>query len=418
MDVIDLYATLDRKFKKALPKEKYEKVITKLDKMIGLIYGSIVGLLCGAATQPLGPKSAAQAYGRSDEQPDRLPFCKVNTREAMIDPILGQLMSHISELKISKWDPAKYKMLTNYKSVIWNSSILRVDLNAQFVEQIRMNKNPYLYNLFSEDFYTRVPICALFGEPSVDVTIGKIMQTHTSFEASAYGILVTSILRIALLNDDLFSNYIDWNDTIKTSLLPLLEKYYKIYQVTCIQEDAKSEASKLRSETFKTKLDESYQEIINKLNHLSQMYTVPNNEPEVNIDHATESHLGSAYHLDYEEKEDYKITSIYQKELDELKLENKNSSHPALLAIWTVKTLQAIHKKLDITKIEPVNVSRLILQSVAIKTGCSAYNCMIVGSILGNVFGFTQIPEEFYDGLNPQFVHKINQDILEIIACM
>lgn len=405
MDQIDLYSFLERRFKQNLPIEKYNKVMTKIDKMIGLIYGSIIGVMCGAATQPLGPKSAERAYS------NKIPFCKITDKDSIQDPVLGQLMSHINELKVSKWDPVKYKSLTNYKAIIGNTPILRIELAAQLIEQVRMVKSPNLYNLFSEDFYLRVPLCALFGDASIEVVIGKIMQTHTSFEASAYGILTTSILRLTLINDDIFAENINWNTLVNTMIMPVLESYYKIYNTNFLTLDESKqsipEAEKLRISSIKTKLDEKYLEIIEKVKKITNLYE--DNEPLImeNLDHLTD-----------EEKEDYKISSIYQKSLNELKLESKDSAHPALLSIWTVKTLQAIHRKLNMSTIEPSDVFRLMLQSVAIKTGCSTYNCMIVGSILGNVFGFTQIPEEFYESLDIKFMNRITREIIDVIACM
>ena len=43
---------------------------------------------------------------------------------------------------------------------------------------------------------------------------------------------------------------------------------------------------------------------------------------------------------------------------------------------------------------------------------------MIAGAILGAVFGMTQIPEEFYDSMDTQLMHRINNEIWQIIAAM
>lgn len=392
MDIIDLYAVLDKKFKNTLSRDKYEKVIHKLDKMIGLVYGSLIGLMKGITNQT------------------------ITEQEAIKNPVIGQFILHIDELKMAKWDPVKYKGLMNYKSVICNNSTLPIELSPMLVEQIKTNKPPNLYNLFSEDFYTRIPICALLGEASIDATIGKIMQTHTSFEASACGIIITSVLRLILINDNIFADSNDWNAVINNTLLPILQSYYNIYQSNFTTDEQahpeKSQAEKLRNETNKLKLNESYQMVIGKLKYLTTMYTL------VHESSSEPMHEEKQESLTDEEKEDMQIIEVYQKELDLLELEKKHSAHPAILAIWTVKSLQAIHKKLDINKLEPNVIFRLMVQSVIAKTGCSAYNALIVGSIIGAIFGFTQIPEDFYGELDMSLMNRVNHSIIDVIKCM
>jgi hypothetical protein len=197
MDIFQLYTLLNDKFKSS---SSSEKIIEKLNKMIGVIYGSITGFMCGAPTQPLGVKSAKSSYL------DRLPFLLINFDNAINDPIIGQLIINLDEFTIAKWDPTAFKVSDSYKSVVCNSTCSGINLQSQFVDQVRLNKSPHLYNLFSEDFYTRVPLCSLFGESAIDVVISKIMQTHTSFEASAYGLLTTAVIRLCLINEC----YIDW----------------------------------------------------------------------------------------------------------------------------------------------------------------------------------------------------------------
>ena len=70
---------------------------------------------------------------------------------------------------------------------------------------------------------------------------------------------------------------------------------------------------------------------------------------------------------------------------------------------------------------DEVNVGEilsLILKSVAIKTGCSSYNCMVVGAILGATFGLTQFSPDLFDLIDGELVTKINIDILDIIKVM
>lgn len=395
VNIFQLYTLLEKKLTKSFPKEKYEKVINKLDRMIGLIYGSIIGLMCGAATQPLGLKSA-QSFAHNT------PFCALKYGAACSDPVMGQLLAHLNEFKISKWDSTKYKSLTNYKSVMCNSAYMKVDLHPQLIEQIRTGKSSDLYNLYSEDFYMRVPYCALFGDATIDTVIGKIQQTHTSFEASAYGLLTVSVIQLALLNN----NVNDWNQIIKEKLIPLLGEYYNISSQS---DDSKStsEADKLRTTALSTRMNTAYNNILEILNNALLIYTSDNkNQINENVDHMT-----------IEEKSDYKITKIYSHQLDGLNLETKHCSHPFMLAVWVAKTINEVIKLYG-DNFEPTDVSRLILRSVAIKTGMSAYNCMIVGSVLGSIFGFTQIPEEFYESMDSKLMSKINLDIIEIISTM
>ena len=81
-------------------------------------------------------------------------------------------------------------------------------------------------------------------------------------------------------------------------------------------------------------------------------------------------------------------------------------------------TLEQINIKLKFINCDSSQLIRLLLRSIAIKTGCSGYNCMIAGAILGAVFGMTQIPEEFYDSMDTQLMHRINNEIWQIIAAM
>jgi hypothetical protein len=403
MDVGKLCVFLDRKFKKTLPPLHYQKVMEKINKIIGVIYGSVTGLLVGATTQPLGPHSAARAFD------EKMPFTMISEKNALADPILGQILIQLTEFKNAKWDSEKYKQLRNYLSVVINSSMIKVDLQPQFVEQIRMNKTADLYSLFSEDFYTRVPLCALFGDATLTTVIQKIMQTHTSFEASAYGIVAASIIQMILQKDDLFEleQKINWDLTITDRIIPVMTKYYEQFCAAYFNQDPTlSEAEQIRISTKKTQAENGYKDIIQRLKMLASIYDHPD-ELKENIDHLTE-----------EQREDYKITSIYESTLDKLKLHEKHSSHPAMIAVWIVRTIQAINHKINLDAIDPSHLIRLILRSIAVRTGCSAYNCMIAGAVLGGIFGFTQIPEEFYDGMDPRLMERINKDIWEIISVM
>jgi hypothetical protein len=174
LDIVDLYKYLEDSLIRVLPEKQYKLHMNKLDKMIGLFYGSIIGLLSGAPTQPLGPKSAREAYN------NKIPFAKIKDSEAFNDPIIGQFLYNMKELKESGWDSNKYRSLDMYKRCVCNSSTLKVESADSFKELIKTHSSPQSYNLFSEDFYIRVPVCALFGEESIEVLISKIMQTHTS----------------------------------------------------------------------------------------------------------------------------------------------------------------------------------------------------------------------------------------------
>jgi hypothetical protein len=400
--IFQLYDLIDKKLKKAFPDSKYEKTIKKIDKMMGLIYGSITGLICGSVTQPLGPKAAEQRF-KID-----IPYCSIKDSNAVNDPVLGQLLSHVEEFKNAKWDANKYKESVNYKSVICNSTWLKVDIQPHLIEQIRTGKNAHTYNLSSEDFYLRVPICALFGDSTIDVVISKILQTHTSFEAPAYGLITASIIQLVLLNDTLL-NISDWNQIIKEKLVPLLDEYYKIYTSSYFSTiPTTSEADKLRYNLLKNRLDEQYKFVHDQLISSIDMFEKINDNLIVeNIDHFSE-----------DEKEDMKITRHFSRQLDELKLDVKHSSHPMLLAIWCVKALAKIHDAIGLDDIEPSQLSGLILRSVAIKTGISSYNTMIVGSILGSIFGCTQIPEVFYEIMDDKLMDRINRNVLSIISDM
>lgn len=398
MDIGKLCVFLDRKFKKILPPAQKDKVMEKLDKIIGVIYGSISGLLVGAATQPLGPQSAARAFD------EKMPFTIILEKNALTDPILGQILIQIIEFKNAKWDSEKFKLARNYLSVVINSSMLKVDLQPNFVDQIRMNKAADLYSLFSEDFYTRVPLCALFGDNTLTTVIQKIMQTHTSFEASAYGIVAASIIQMILQKDNLFD--IDWGVTITERIIPVMTQYFQQFVALYSINAESSEAEEKRISAKKAQAAAGYNDIIQRLTLLSTLYTNPVESKE-NIDHLTP-----------EQQENYKITSIYENTLDKLKLHEKHSSHPSMIAVWTLTTVHAIGQKLDLVTIDPSHIIKLILRSIAVRTGCSTYNCMIAGAVLGGIFGFTQIPEEFYDDIDPKLIDRINKDIWEIISVM
>lgn len=398
IDIIDLYMILNDKFKSSLSNEKCDKVMIKIEKIVGLFYGSITGLLIGAATQPLGPGSASCAFR------DKIPFCNIDKKNALADPVLGQFLSHMTELKNSKWDANKYKSLSLYKNVMLNTPMIKIDLAPQLIDQMRTRKAPELYNLFSEDFYIRVPICALFGDAAIDVAINKIMETHTSYEASAYGIITTGIIRLMLLNDNIFSDNLYEN--IKTALLNLLNSYHNIYVSNFVGIDEKmSESEKLRLHNMKTRIGDKYNEITNSIKSILEEDQIITTE---NTDHLVEE----------KEKKEYEITSLFKKSLDSLELENKNNSHPAMLSIWVIKALYTIHKKHDIYKLDIMEIIKAIIKAVATKTGNSAYNCMIVGCVLGIVFGCTHIPEEYYRLYNIKLMDYINREIISIISAM
>jgi len=411
MNISKLGIALDRKFKKTLTADKYEHVLHKMDKMIGVIYGSVVGLLAGAATQPLGPQSAARAFE------EKIPYTTIIDKMAMIDPVLGQLLIQLTEFKSSKWDSEKFKNMRNYLSVVINSSLIKVDLQPEFVEQIRMNKQAELYSLFSEDFYTRVPLCTFFGENTLTAVIGKIMQTHTSFDASAYGIIAASIIQMLLQHDNLFNlvhhdskimSITDWDKILLEKIIPIITQYHDLYCGRMFEnaQSPKSEAEEKRIFSLKQRVENSYNDIVKRIELITQIYKIIPDVKE-NTDHMTE-----------EQKTDYQITSIYEFGLNSIKLDQKHSSNPAILACWTVRTLQAINEKFNFDQIDPSYISRLIIRSVAVKTGCSAYNCMIVGAVLGAVFGFNQLPEEFYESMDLKLMDRINREIWEIIAVM
>lgn len=402
LHIFQLYDFIDKKLKKAFPDNKYERTLKKIDKMIGLIYGSVTGLICGATTQPLGPKAAEQRF-KID-----IPFYAIKDSNAVNDPVLGQLLSQILEFKNAKWDSNKYKESVNYKSVICNSTWLKVDLQPQLIDQVKTGKNAHLYNLCSEDFYLRVPMCALFGDSTIDVVISRVLQTHTAFEAPAYALLTVSIIQLVLLNDTLVS-ISDWNRIIIEKLAPLLEEYQNIYKTSRFSEmQLNSEADKLRINALKTRLDDQYKEMHDMLLKSVEMFNDKyDNSTNENLDHFSE-----------DEKEDMKITKYFSKQLDDLKLDVKHVSHPLLLAIWCVKALAKIHDEIGMDNIEPSHLSGLMLRSVAVKTGMSAYNNMIVGSILGSIFGCTQIPESFYEHMDDKLMDRINRDVLGIISDM
>ena len=376
--IFELYDYIDKKLKRALPKTKYEAALKKIDSMIGLIYGSITGLMCGAMTQPIGAKAAAQRYG------SELPFFNIKDALAIQDPILGQLLLQLAEFSTSKWDSTKYKAATNYKTVMCNSSSMKIELQTELVEQIRTGKSASLYNLSGEDFYSRVPLCALFGDATIDTVIGKVLQTHTSFEAPAYALLTASVIQLVLVRGETLISISDWNQIIDSKLVPLLTEYYKIYSASCIGEmSSKTEADKLRIDSMRARLDSQYETVKNQLMSTADLFKGQESIAE-NIDH-----------LSPEEKEEYKFTQLFVKQLDELKLDNKSSSHPMILAIWCVKAISKIHEAYGMDNIEHTFISSLILREVAIRSGMSVYNCTIVGAILGCIVGCTQLPEMF-----------------------
>lgn len=418
MEIEKLCVTLDRKFKKALPKTQYEAVTEKISKIIGVIYGSVTGLLVGAATQPLGPQSASRAYD------EKFPYAIVPEKSALQDPVFGQLFIQLHEFKNAKWDSEKFKVLRSYLSVIINTPSIKVDLYPQFIEQIRTNKPANSYNLFTEDFYTRVPLCALFGDETLKTVIAKIMQTHTSFNASAYGIIASSIIQMILQSEELFDmvpdptdnmgkkfvSTADWSMIITEKLMPLMAQYRDLYCNMYFNDqdfNTLSESEQKRIAPMKSRVSDAYDDIIQRLKIIADMYK--SNFPEIkeNTDHMTP-----------EQKNEHRITSIYSYTLDRLNLHEKHSSHPAILAVWVVKTMQELNEKLNLDTIDPSYLIKLILRSVAVRTGCPAYNCMIVGAVLGGIFGFMQLPVEYYENTDPKIVDRINREIWEIIAVM
>jgi len=406
LHIFQLYDFIDKKLKRALTKIQYTSAIKKIDSMIGLIYGSVTGLMCGAATQAIGPKAAEQRFR------NEMPFCSIKDSVAIGDPILGQLTAHITELKNAKWDSDAFKTAVNYKSVIGNSSFLKVEPQPQLVDQIRTGKSAQLYNLSGEDFYLRVPLSTLFGDSTMEVVIGKVLQTHTSFEPPAYAILTASIIQLVLLSDDIFTTITDWNQVITDKLFNVLDTYREIYTSSCVEGmPIKSEADKLRVESMKLRLEDQYKSIHGRLMGTLDMFADTRNENKTevkeNLDHLSEN-----------EKAEAKITSIFVGQLNNLDLSNKQIYHPMLLAIWCVKTLNRVHEIIGMDNIEPVYLSELMLKSVAVRSGMSAYNTMIVGSILGAVFGCTQIPEIFYESMDEKLMDRINRDILDLIAAM
>lgn len=403
MDASKLCIYLDRKFKKTLNPKQYAVVMGKVDKIIGIMYGAITGLLVGATTQPLGPQSAARAFD------EKMPYTLVSEKNALTDPVLGQMIILLSEFKNSKWDAEKFKTFRNYLTVAINSSSIKVDLQPQFVEQIRTNKPTNLYNLYSEDFYTRVPLCAMFGDASLTTAINKIMQTHTSFDASAYGIIATSVIQMILQKDDIFEDEkFNWDSVIEERFLPVITQYYTQYCDTYFAQDTSklSEAEQKRIEPMKHRVIESYNDITHRIKLITSLYNGDRVVDE-NIDHLT-----------VDQQEEYRITSIYNAQLDKLNLHEKHASHPALVACWVVRTVQEIHKQNDINSTDPSYLIKILLRSIAVRTGCSAYNCMIAGAVLGGIFGFTQIPEEFYSAMDPKLMDRISMEIWNIIANM
>ncbi len=402
MDVSKLCIYLDRKFKKSLNPKQYTVVMGKVDKIIGIMYGAITGLLVGATTQSLGPLSA-RAFD------EKMPYTLVSEKNALTDPVLGQLIILLTEFKNAKWDAEKFKTFRNYLTVAINSSLIKVDLQPQFVEQIRTNKPANLYNLYSEDFYTRVPLCAMFGDACLTTAINKIMQTHTSFDASAYGIIATSVIQMILQKDDIFEDEkFNWDTVMEERFLPVITQYYTQYCDTYFVQDTSklSEAEQKRIEPMKQRVTESYNDINQRIKLITSLYNGVKVVDE-NIDHLTA-----------DQQEEFRITSIYNTQLDKLNLHEKHSSHPALVACWVVRTIQEIHKQIDINSTDPSYLIKLILRSIAVRTGCSAYNCMIAGAVLGGIFGFTQIPEEFYSAMDPKLMDRISMEIWNIIANM
>lgn len=408
MDIGKLCIVLDRRFKKMTTPEKYDIIMRKLDKIIGVIYGSVIGLLSGAATQPLGLQSASAAFE------EKFPFTMIPDKSAITDPVIGQLLIQLNEFKNCSWDPNKFKTMRNYLSVVPNSSVLKIELYPKFVEQIRCNRPPDNYNLFSEDFYLRIPFCTFFGEESLTTVIGKIMQTHTSFEASAYGIIAVTIIRKLLMEDDLLSfteqdcKFIssNWEQFLTTKLIPIIEQYKKLYCEQIYGKQPSNEAEEKRFDSSKLLVEKAYTDLIKNLNMIESAYKV-----RPIVDENTD-------HMSDEQKNDHQIISLYNHTLDALKLNEKHSSHPAILACWTLRTIYEINDKMNLESIDISHVIQLILRSVAIRTGCSGYNCMIVGATLGAFFGFNQFPEEFYSSLDIKLMDRINKDILDIINQM
>ena len=391
IDILDLYSRLSDKLKLDLQPAQYQKVFSKLDKLIGLIYGQILGVMCGASNNNL-----------DDEKITCVPVDKLSDLK---DPVIGQIVAHINEVKASAWDAVKYKNASNYKSVICNASVIGVKPSVGLIEQTKSNKSPMLYNLHSEDFYTRIPMCALFGETSIDVVIAKIMQTHTSFDASAYGIIVICVLRTILVNEDVLNGQIDWSQILKNNLIPLLSEYYKIYSTTFLNEDTcKSEAEKLRMATTKIRLDESYANI---MRDITLMTEDNKNADEIDEIDPIDSDSGSV-----------DLRKLYQKSLSKLELKDMHISNPAFLAIWTVQTLQILSNKFDLDSLDPRDITRELLFVVSARQDLAPYNCMIVGSVLGSIFGFSNLPKELYSGIGPIPMDRLNRMILNMIASM
>lgn len=377
IDILDLYSRLSERLKVDLPEDQYQKVFNKLDRLIGLIYGQILGVM----------------YGSDDEKNPRPVLDKLSDLK---DPILGQIVSHINEVKSVGWDPVKYKNDSSYKSAIGNAPVIGVSPSIGLIEQIKMNKSPMLYTSSSEDFYTRIPICALFGQASIDVVIAKIMQTHVSFDASAYGIIVICILRTILVNDDLLEKNIDWCQVLKNTLTPLLNEYHKIYSTNFLNSDnCKSEAEKLRMETTKNRLNESYANITGLINSMADKIYATNTD-ETDVD----------------------FRKLCQQELDKVEFKNAHISGPAILAIWTVQTLQHLSDKFDLNELDPRDIIRDVLYVVSAKQALSPYNCMIVGSVLGSIFGFSNLPRELYNGIGAIPMDRLNRIIFNMIASM
>jgi hypothetical protein len=314
--------------------------------------------------------------------------------------------------------------LRTYLSVVINTPAIKVELYPQFVEQIRTNKPANPYNLFTEDFYTRVPLCALFGDETLKTVIAKIMQTHTSFNASAYGIIASSIIQMILQSEELFDmvpdpsdntgkkfvSTADWSTIVTEKLMPLMTQYRDLYCDMYFNNqdiESLSEAEQKRIAPMKSRVSDAYDDIIQRLKMVADMYKSGSLEIKENTDH-----------MSPEQKAEHRITSVYSHTLDRLNLHEKHSSHPAILAVWTVKTMQELNEKLNLDTIDPSYLIKLILRSVAVRTGCSAYNCMIVGAILGGIFGFMQLPVEYYEDMDPKIMDRINREIWEIIAVM
>jgi hypothetical protein len=153
--------------------------------------------------------------------------------------------------------------------------------------------------------------------------------------------------------------------------------------------------------TTKIRLDESYTNIMRDITSMT--------EDSKNVDDVDTEEIDS---------DSVDLRKLYQKSLTKLEIKDMHISNPAFLAIWTVQTLQILSNKFDLDSLDPRDITRELLYVVSARQDLAPYNCMIVGSVLGSIFGFSNLPKELYSSIGPIPMDRLNRMILNMIASM